>query len=466
MVTLEPILHLGVILTDQPRGGRGAAPGADSPSRIRGDLPYTNALMIPRPDLLDPGSPRGLQVFQLTEGAVPWSHIYMEAQIFTPDSRRLVIQRSATAHGGDIRDPEHRYYLCEVQTGELIPLTDETGAVAPSVSPDGEFLYYFVDQTQVGVGGALSLRRRRIDGSQAETIVVIDSPLPGSGFRPSRAYPLSTISSDGQRIALAVFLGDGESAASPFGLLVFDIAQATVRLILHGPSWCNLHPQYSRSSDPQHARDILIQENHGNVCSAGGEVSRLVRGLGADIHVIRDDGMNFRDLPFGRDETEKCQGHQCWRGRSAWAITSTYSARSPDCRLIEGRAVEHADHDGLRTPGAAEARNDLAREFPQPSFYHFATDIRGTRVISDTGPMNAQARIYLAGLGAAGQPLLRPTYLLSPKSSWAKHAHIHPFLSPDGNTAFFNSDESGVLQTYMLRNLPDISGREPDEGLA
>ncbi len=70
-------------------------------------------------------------------------------------------------------------------------------------------------------------------------------------------------------------------------------------------------------------RDILIQENHGNVCDARGAITQLTGGAGADIHVIRDDGTDFRNLPWGRDGNEFCQGHQCWRGRSEWAITST-----------------------------------------------------------------------------------------------------------------------------------------------
>ena len=44
-------------------------------------------------------------------------------------------------------------------------------------------------------------------------------------------------------------------------------------------------------------------------------------------------------------------------------------------------------------------------------------------------------------------------YLLCPKSSCQKEAHIHPFLSPDGSMGFFNSDESGILQAYMIRIL-------------
>ena len=41
-----------------------------------------------------------------------------------------------------------------------------------------------------------------------------------------------------------------------------------------------------------------------------------------------------------------------------------------------------------------------------------------------------------------------------------KQAHIHPFLSPDGSMAFFNSDESGILQAYMIRGLENVQARE------
>ena len=98
--------------------------------------------MEPRPDLLDARSPKGIEVFQLTGEDCPSSHVYMEAQIFTPDSRRFVLHRSAHPHGSDPHDPEHRYLLCDLDNhGELVPLTDEVGATAPSVSPDGQTLY-------------------------------------------------------------------------------------------------------------------------------------------------------------------------------------------------------------------------------------------------------------------------------------------------------------------------------------
>ncbi len=47
------------------------------------------------------------------------------------------------------------------------------------------------------------------------------------------------------------------------------------------------------------------------------------------------------------------------------------------------------------------------------------------------------------------------TWLLNPRSTWRKESHIHPFLSPDGRAGFFNSDESGVHQCYMVRGWED-----------
>ena len=407
--------------------------------------------MKERPDLLSDKSPQELEVFQLTvEEDVPGSHIYMEAQIFTPDAQRFLVHRSAHPHGSDPLDPEHQYLICDLDNnGELIPITEELGATAPSVSPDGKTLYYFVNETEVG-GGKLAVKKVGMDGGGRETVLVIDEPLPGTDFRPSRPYPLSTISSDGRRLAISAFLGDGETEDAPWGLLVCDLEKATVELILHGQSWCNVHPQYCRSTDPEEARDILIQENHGNQCGPDGVFTKLAGGNGADIHVIQDDGTRMRDLPWGRDGNEFCQGHQCWIGRTGRAITSTGTRQPPSAQLIAGKPVDHVGHLGKETPGGW--RNDLSREVAVPDYYHFATDIAGRWFITDSGPRDRGGAVWVAELQEDEEaPLRNFTFLLSPGSSWDKGAHIHPFLSPDGKTGFFNSDESGILQAYMIR---------------
>ena len=406
--------------------------------------------MRERPDLVTEASPEGLEVFQLTTEELPSSHIYMEAQIFTPDSSRFILHRSAHAHGSDPHDPDHGFLICDLENGgELIPITEELGATAPSVSPDGTTLYYFINETEVG-GGTLTLKRVSLDGSDRGTILVIDGALSGTDFRLSHPYGLSTISSDGKRLALSAFLGDGKTEDAPWGLLVFDLEEASVDLIMKGQTWYNVHPQYSRSLDAEESHDILIQENHGNECSPTGEVVKLTGGEGADVHVIRDDGTNLRDMAWGRDGNEFCQGHQCWIGRSSRALTTAHTRNPLSERVIGGYAVPHVGHLGINTPGGI--RNDMSRTFPHPEFYHFATDIDGRFFISDAGPRDRGGSIYLAELpGDDTDSLQDVRFLLNPRSSWDKGTHIHPFLSPDGRTGFFNSDESGILQAYMVR---------------
>ncbi|MDP6779247.1 MAG: hypothetical protein QGI83_21010 [Candidatus Latescibacteria bacterium] len=408
-----------------------------------------------RNDLRAEGSPVDLEVVQLTTGDLPSSHLYMEAQVFTPDSARFLLHESSTAHGSDKDDPHHRYLVCDLVTDCVPhPITDETGATAPSVSPDGQYVYYFVNETETN-GGRLTLKRVGIDGMDRQTLLVLDAPIPGIDRQPSRIYPLSTIRSDGGMIALSCFLGNGQEEGLLWGLMVFDLDSPSVEVILTGESWCNIHPQYCRSTDPEHICDILVQENHGNLAGPNGEVRKLTSPPGADIHVIRDDGTDFRNMPWGRDGNESCQGHQCWRGKTEWAITSTGTKQPAEKQLIESRAVPRADHAGSASPQGI--RNHISASFAGPCFSHFATDAAGTLLVTDTVPDDQGGRVFLGGLGQPGEdPASSWTCLANPRSSWQKEAHIHPFLSPDGTRAFFNSDESGTLQAYMIRGLETL----------
>lgn len=136
------------------------------------------------------------------------------------------------------------------------------------------------------------------------------------------------------------------------------------------------------------------------------------------------------------------------RGVASRASTCT---REPKVeQLIESRAVAVSGHAGLATP--AGIRNHLSRTVQKPCFWHFATDIAGRRLVTDSGRSDQGGRVFTASLGKAGEEALSEwTCLALPRSSWKKEAHIHPFLSPDGTLAFFNSDESGILQAYMIR---------------
>lgn len=410
--------------------------------------------------MLGQRSPAGLEVCQLTgEPDVPSCHVYMEAQVFTPDSRRLVLHRWSHPHGAARRDEQHRYLLCDLDNdADLVPLTEEAGAPAPAVSPDGRYVYYFVDETSLN-GGRLTLKRVAADGGPRETILVLDRPPDGADAQPSRLYSLSTISSDGRRIAISGFLGDGHGQRPPWGVVVFDIERAAAWVPLAGPCMHNTHLQYCRSTRPGAVHDIMIQEDHDSVHAADGSLIRGTSwgpedGLGMDIHVVCDDGTDLRDLPWGRDGHEYCSGHQCWRGSGRAGMATVWTAHPKRGELREGLPAPAAGHRGAATPGAR--RNDLSRDFPDPYFCHFAVDAAARRLITDhRWDAERGCDLYLARLGEPLEdPLCDWQYLLDTRTAFGKNGHPHPFLSPDGNLAFFNSNESGINQAYMISGLP------------
>ena len=80
-----------------------------------------------------------------------------------------------------------------------------------------------------------------------------------------------------------------------------------------------------------------VPSSHVYMENANGRFIRLTGGNGADVHVIADDGTNLRDLPWGRDGNEFCQGHQCWIGADERALTSI-SMREPGVRRVDRSA--------------------------------------------------------------------------------------------------------------------------------
>ncbi len=419
---------------------------------------------ILRNDLLDEKSPTDAIVVQLTsDKETTGVHLYMEAQVFSPDSTKIIIERGGNAHGPKRNDPNHQYLLCDLDNNyELIPLIDELNARAPSFSPDGDCIYYFIDSSNIN-SGHIELKKVNPDGTGRETLLVIDTPLKGASSLLSLLYPLSTISSDGRKIACSGFLGDGQHDECPWCVFVIDLETLQADIIWQDVFISNAHPQFSRSTDGNDKHNLMIQHNHGDFNKNPERPVGYVDPLGADIHIIRDNATKFQTVGLGRAYCpiiEHCQGHQCWRGRTNWIISSMYikeqnnsDEEKPVLPLIEAYPIEHTGHLGKFTPNAV--RNDLTRDMHAPQFLHFSTDIEGEKLVSDyfqpVGDGNVEQHIYLMQLGQIGiDPIKSFTYLLNTKSSIRKETHAHPFLSPDGKKIFFNSDESGILQAYMI----------------
>lgn len=411
-----------------------------------------------RKDLLNENSPAGLTVWQLSDDENRnSSHVYMESAVFTPDSRCMVFELSGQAHFYYPHHADHAFVHCDLEAnGSLTPLAGGPHDTALSLCPRGEWAYYIRDESTPGAG-KIAFMKVRLDGSEREVLQVIDSPIPGSAIQPSRIYPLSTISSDGMRLATSCFLGDGRSETATWGVLVFDIPTARAEIVYQSPSLSNVHPQYCRSLDTRCNRDLLIQENHGGGYDPNGAANGVCGAdrAGADVHVIRDDGTRHRSMPWGRDGQESVVGHQCWRGESESAIGSVTRNHH---HLLESLPVPHTGHLGAATPGGE--RIDLGQGTDLKGFDHFGTDRSGRWLICDQGHSEMKSDLYFADLGEPGaETVPRWTYLLNAKSDVPKNGspvHPHPFLSPDGRRGFFNSDHTGRLEAYMITGLENL----------
>ncbi len=117
--------------------------------------------MRQRPDLLDESAPEGVEVVQLTTEDAPSCHVYMEAQVFTPDSKRLVLHRSAHAHGSDKHDPAHRPQIgagpvIKHNAGQAYASDARTaGMFADLCARAGVTPQYFVSRNDIGCGSTI-----------------------------------------------------------------------------------------------------------------------------------------------------------------------------------------------------------------------------------------------------------------------------------------------------------------------
>lgn len=419
------------------------------------------------PELLDENSPKGLRVVQITTDPTVMSHhVYTEAQIFTPDSQRFIFVR-----GED-------YWLCDIADDfGVIQVTDEAGAKGPVITPDGKWMYYVVDRS-LAAEGAVTLKRLSLENFTRETVLRLDGLIPGTSFKPSRFYGLSSISSDGKRMCAAAFLGDGRTADAPFGVLVFDLEKPAVKLVFQGTRYSNMHPQYCRSRDPILSHDILIQHDHGNVIGPNGETVPP-RKFDMDLHVISDNSTNFRDLPVSRDGLHMVQGHQQWLGQTGSVIIAIHhlgeqaAGRSP---IVAGydpipepkwplhpkpiylaapvSTDEKTSHKGINIPGGSFV--DVTRNIKNSGFRHFSSDVSGKHLVTD----NVRAaehggkdlrELFVGTLSTGEHPELKVRYLLETHSVLAgQPSHVHPFFSPDSRMVFFNSDLGTLPQILMV----------------
>ena len=367
-------------------------------------------------------APSGAEIHQLTSCPAINDHEYFEVPYMDASSRYVFFTRHHDSVGPTA------LWRADLERRLLSRVAECRGRMrGQGVSPDQRFFYYI--DLQEG-GGAYTLFRLDMATLESSSWEFDGALLPRTR---------GSVTPDGRYYINSAYLGNRR-----FGLWRCDLQTGERRVIWEaGQDMCNAHPQV----DPA-GTDIMIQHNRGAIIDDTGRHILLVGEIGATLYLVDINGQNHRTLPVGQPFTQRCQGHQCWIGRSTRAITSTGTRRPAEQQIIAGRAAPYAGHVGLATPGGW--RNDMTRSFASPHFHHFATDIAGRTFISDWRFEERQA-IYLAHFPNDDEaPLEGYTYLCDPRSSWKKESHVHPFLSPDGSHGFFNSDESGTLQAYMV----------------
>ncbi|MCD6352096.1 MAG: PD40 domain-containing protein [Armatimonadetes bacterium] len=356
----------------------------------------------------------GRPVLRLTSAAAISHHIYPEAMTFTPDGNQVLFWR---ARGQDWYSD---IFLADLQSRTIRALTDEAkrgegACYGPTVSPDGEAVYYMVfDPPQV------ELRRVSLKTFERQRLMT----LPAA----RRLYVLGTLSPDGRHYVTGLTPPEGDPQ-----VLRVDLDTGEQEVIYSSPDVFNPHPVW----DPSGADWVLVQENTDYQLTERG--SRMTGGLGARLIVMRPDGSDVRELDVGRRKTEWIQGHQTWRGESGEVVATVVRQRT-------GAGPRRSDVILGLTPDGG--RRVVAAGH---SFWHIGSDASGKWLSSD---MTGTGLLYIvdAETGAC-------KFVCASESSCGapQYTHPHPALSPDARWLVFNSDRTGLAQLYAT-NIADLTG--------
>jgi len=421
-----------------------------------------------RDEFRTPCSPEQLQIVQICNDPARDSEaFYLDMPSWSADSSRLLFFRGASDDG--VQAPG--CWLCEVQEDFAIrPACEyrdgygnmEYGAQHDGhsfgcvLSPDGQNLYQLAYRA-----GQVEVVQIDLNTMAQTTVCATPAPL--------RARGSLSISADGERIAFGVFLGDGIVEGAPWGAIIFNVRTGHAHAIEFGNGYRNMHCQYSRNPVAPHVHDLCLNANLPRLSDGSWltppdgswrwqDVPPDADELGSALHVVRDDGANWRVVPIGRDRQMLSGGHCNWRGQGSSIVASVYHYppgrwRAP---LIEAYPLPVTEEAqlwmGIHAPGAAPI--DLTRHVARADACHFGFDESGRHFVSDSdGYATAAYSFMYTGtyVEPDGEPpYVTARYLLLPRTSWkTQPAHPHPFFSPDGNYVVFQSDFTGRPQVYI-----------------
>ena len=348
-------------------------------------------------------SETGVAVLRLTSQPCVNHHIYPEAPISTPDGKRFIFARRAPLAA------QATFWIADLDLLRVRQITDEDGASAPVVTPDGRWFYYSVGH---------AVKRMSPDTFERETVMSI----------PEREFPtvrgIASVDYSGTR-----FLAPARDAAGRHGLACVDLAAGTTRMIMSGPDLWNPHGQYSKNAE----RKVLIQVNHGLELDAHGNLLRLVGPRGASLMVADDDGRNAMTLRAGFTMLERVQGHQCWVGTKSVVITTLHNRTSETAPWVQDRIVTIVPGEAARIVSTGQA------------FTHMHTTPDGEFWVSDS---NRTGDLFVGSIRTGKYKLFHRS---GSTFGSAQETHPHPFFLGDGKTVGWNSDVTGVAHIYCAR---------------
>ncbi len=445
-----------------------------------------------RDEFRTPFSPEGLRVFQITGDSDRGNDSGMQNTCrWTPDSRKFVFWRHATATGA-----KAGCWLCDAEDGFAIhpivewdaPVQEWAGEVAQNTNcwpsrmdngkgetldtrliPDGSGIYHLRH-----VHDKLELRSLDLDGSNARMLATVPAPL--------RRGP-ATISSDGRRYAVNVFLGDGKVEGAPWATRVIDVPTGkTWDVVLSNQ--CRLGARYRPVTEPRGVYDLVAYIGPSRLSDgswvtppdgrwrrdAGLLLVEAVDSTGSLGHwcVIKDDGSEqhpsagtdakYRMIPVPRRPLHALS-HAAWRGRQAESLVASMYHHPPGAwraPFVEAWIAEMTGEDVRADRNPADGRwVDLTRFVSRADACHFDFDESGEHLVSDTDgySLPQTSQMYVATYVQPrfdSDPYLKTRYLLMPRTSWkGQPSHPHPYLSPDGRFVVFQSDFSGRPQVNV-----------------
>ncbi len=350
--------------------------------------------------------PNGVEVWQVTEDAVPVCNLYCERPYVSPDGSRFLYARDAP--GG-----EWDYVLCEFGTWR----TETVGRGIPCVGVSYQGDHYYARE---GAGGVQEIVRIDLNTGRSEVRFVLPKGQKGVDCHPA-------VTPDGRYLAFA-----GVLSFSPqmFCIYLADRDKGTCVCLHEDPFICNAHSQF----DDGAGRTLMVQHNRGCEYTPDGKMTRCVGEKdGCTLFLLEVPSGAVTRLPVGIPHSTPCTGHEAWVGKSDELIYTVESScaytGAPD---PEGNIL-------LVRPGGTHRR--IAQGV---AMMHIGTTPCGRYFHADGNP---NGRIIV---GSPRTGRYRDVCLSYAKYTreFGQKGHPHAYLSPDFRWMVFNSDRTGSPQVY------------------